>query len=350
MGVARRDPRRRRRRPRLQRQWSRALTRPGARGGRRPRGPRRPRPRRPRLRRHDPRDPGRAPGHRRTPGRVNVHAGALADDAGRVLAFVGPPAPARPPRCPASPRDLATSPTRPCRSTTGSSSTPTPSRCRSCSPAAPRRKGSVSPRRPRPPRRTGRRATAPHRAAAPRRRRQRAGAGPGLPAIAEIVDQTSSLVHLDQPMRRLAAAVEECGGGAWPALPRVRALGRRGRALLDREPRPVEPYVHHPGGPTPVPGAPDAWSREPWRDAVEYAEELVVMVDDQVRVLAGLGPLLWLALERPRTRPSWPRTCRRCGASTPTRTPSWATRSPCWPSRAGPAPPERRCDAVTCEA
>jgi hypothetical protein len=34
---------------------------------------------------------------------------------------------------------------------------------------------------------------------------------------------------------------------------------------------------------------------------VEYDDELVLMVDDRVHVLAGLGVVLWLALEVPRT-------------------------------------------------
>ena len=34
---------------------------------------------------------------------------------------------------------------------------------------------------------------------------------------------------------------------------------------------------------------------------MEYDDELVLMIGDQVRVLAGLGLLAWLALESPRT-------------------------------------------------
>jgi hypothetical protein len=60
--------------------------------------------------------------------------------------------------------------------------------------------------------------------------------------------------------------------------------------------------VHHPFGAdatmAPVPGA---WSRAPWTDAEEYDDELVLMVADRVHVLAGLGVVIWLALEKPRT-------------------------------------------------
>ena len=83
--------------------------------------------------------------------------------------------------------------------------------------------------------------------------------------------------------------------------------------LLDVEGRPPLPRRHHPhpgsqAGPDAGPGeagdeggSPGAWSRTPWRDAVEYDDELVLMVDSRVHVLAGLGVVLWLALETPLT-------------------------------------------------
>ena len=42
-------------------------------------------------------------------------------------------------------------------------------------------------------------------------------------------------------------------------------------------------------------------ARANWLDAVEYDDELVVMVGDRVHVLAGLGFVAWLALASPRT-------------------------------------------------
>lgn len=119
-------------------------------------------------------------------------------------------------------------------------------------------------------------------------------------AIAEIVAQTSSLVRLEHPLRRLAETIDACGG--------VWALHYRELAdwlddlvdLLDVEGRPPQPRLHHPGsGDAGRP--PGAWTRTPWRDALEYDDELVLMVDSQVHVLAGLGVVLWLALETPRT-------------------------------------------------
>jgi hypothetical protein len=125
-------------------------------------------------------------------------------------------------------------------------------------------------------------------------------------AIAEIVAQSSSLVRLEHPVRRLADTIDACGG-AW-------ALHYRELAdwlddlvdLLDAEGQPPLPHLHHPGSAAAadlaaVAVTPGAWSRTPWRDAVEYDDELVLMVDSRVHVLAGLGVVLWLALESPLT-------------------------------------------------
>ena len=118
-------------------------------------------------------------------------------------------------------------------------------------------------------------------------------------AIAEMVTQSSSLALLDHPILRLADTIDACGG-AW-------ALHYREFAdwiddlvhLLDVEGQPPAPRLHH-HGVADVPDPPgDTWTRAPWRDAVEYDDELVLMVDDRVHVLAGLGVLIWLALEVP---------------------------------------------------
>lgn len=118
-------------------------------------------------------------------------------------------------------------------------------------------------------------------------------------AIAEMVPHTSSLVRLEQPILRLAEMIDACGG-AWRL--HYRELEHWLDALvdlLDLEGRPPPARVHHRGAAAErVPGS---WTRAPWRDAVEYDEELVLMVEDEVRVLAGLGVIIWLALETPRT-------------------------------------------------
>ena len=121
-------------------------------------------------------------------------------------------------------------------------------------------------------------------------------------AIAELVPQTSSLARLDQPILRLADMVDACGG-AWRL--HYRELEHWLDALVDlfdADGRPPPSRRHHPGPMTDPERVPGAWTRTPWRDAVEYDDELVLMVgDDRVHVLAGLGVVTWLALETPRT-------------------------------------------------
>lgn len=121
-------------------------------------------------------------------------------------------------------------------------------------------------------------------------------------AIVEIVEQTSSLVQLEHPIHRVASTIDACGG-VW-ALEYHEFAGWLDdvAGLLDREPRTAPWHTHHPFHPDtagdPVPGA---WSRAPWTDAEEYDDELVLMIGDRVHALAGLGVLIWLALEQPRT-------------------------------------------------
>lgn len=121
-------------------------------------------------------------------------------------------------------------------------------------------------------------------------------------AIVEIVEQTSSLVHVPHPVHRLASVIDACGGvwaleytefGEWLD----DMVG-----LLDRSPRELSKHVHHPydSGATGA-LAPGAWSRAAWTDAEEYDDELVLMVGSRVHVLAGLGVVIWLALETPLT-------------------------------------------------
>lgn len=123
---------------------------------------------------------------------------------------------------------------------------------------------------------------------------------PPARAIVEIVEQSSSLVHLDHPVRRLADTIDACGG-AWGLHYREFAewvddvVG-----LLDAEAQAPPTRLHHPWDGRddgPVEGG---WSRTPWKDAVEYADELVLMVGDRVQALGGLGVALWLDLAEPR--------------------------------------------------
>ena len=234
--------------------------------------------------------------------RVNLHAGAVADKRGRALAMVGPSGSGKTTavrllatrlgylsdetvsldealRVHAHPKPLSIITDR----------------------DAPRLKQSVSPDEVgllRPPD-----VSHLHRLVLLHRGEDDAGLAPLAPAyaIAEIVRQTSSLVELEHPILRLADVLDACGG-AW-SLSYVEIGERLDElvGLLDREPQPRPARAHHPGGgPVGEPAA-GAWRRTQWLDAVEYDDELVLMIGDQVRVLAGLGLLAWLALESPRT-------------------------------------------------
>ena len=120
-------------------------------------------------------------------------------------------------------------------------------------------------------------------------------------AIAEVVEQTSSLVKLEHPILRLAETIDACGG-VWSV--RYREIADQLDdlvALLDREPQPAPARLHHPGGASDSVQVPGAWRRTPWLDAVEYDDEVVLMIGERVHVLAGLGVVTWLALSSPRT-------------------------------------------------
>ena len=125
---------------------------------------------------------------------------------------------------------------------------------------------------------------------------------PASRAIAEIVEQSSSLVQVEHPIHRLAGIIDTCGG-VW-GLDYVEFADHLDDVvgLLDREPQEPAEHVHHPFAAGAVsPPLPGAWSRAAWADAEEWADELVLMVGSGVHVLAGLGVVLWLTLETPCT-------------------------------------------------
>lgn len=124
---------------------------------------------------------------------------------------------------------------------------------------------------------------------------------PAARAIVEIVEQSSSLVHVDQPIRRLADVIDACGG-AWGL--HYREFADRVDEvvdLLDSEAQEPPARLNHPFDGRDVAAVEGRWTRAPWKDAVEYDDELVLMVDDRVQVLGGLGVVLWLDLAEPRT-------------------------------------------------
>lgn len=117
-------------------------------------------------------------------------------------------------------------------------------------------------------------------------------------AMVEIVPQTSSLVLLDHPLLTLGDAIERCGGAFALHYTEIDdhldALVR----LLSQPRREQRPPAHHPPVDLPPPRQGE-WSRHPWRDAVAYDDELVVMIENTARLLGGLGSTIWLALAVP---------------------------------------------------
>lgn len=119
-------------------------------------------------------------------------------------------------------------------------------------------------------------------------------------AIVEIVPQTSSLVLLDAPLLRLSQTIDKCGGAYALHYDEVTNHLDELIDLLASPREEPDPAVHHP--PIDLPeAASEQWSRSPWLDAVQYDDQLVVMVNDTAHLLAGLGTTLWLALAQPAT-------------------------------------------------
>ncbi|MCW2834721.1 MAG: hypothetical protein JWN68_2674 [Nocardioides sp.] len=119
-------------------------------------------------------------------------------------------------------------------------------------------------------------------------------------AMVEIVPQTSSLVLLGHPLLTLGEIIEGCGGAFALHYEEVDDHLDNLIHLLSEPDRARCPVIHHPPV-DPPPADPGQWSRHPWLDAVQYDDELVVMVGDTAHLLAGLGSTIWLALAAPMT-------------------------------------------------
>lgn len=233
--------------------------------------------------------------------RLNIHAGAVADDSGRALAVVGASGSGKTTAVRALATRLGYLSDETLSLSADLSVHPHPKPLSVITdPAMPTRKASVSPDD------VGLR-TPPDHATLRRIVLLRRGHGTeGLvpvstpEAIVEIVPQTSSLALLDAPLLRLTQAIERCGGAF--ALHYDELVDHLDDLvdLLDSEIEEPWPAVHHPPGDQAAPTR-DQWSRSPWLDAVQYDDELVVMVDDTAHLLGGLGTTVWSALAQPAT-------------------------------------------------
>lgn len=119
-------------------------------------------------------------------------------------------------------------------------------------------------------------------------------------AMVEIVPQTSSLTLMTDPLAQLARTIESCGGALALHYDEIADHVADLTALLAEEPPPPEPFDHHPSLDLPAPVSGE-WSRVPWLDAVQCGDELVVMVGDTAHLLAGIGTTVWLTLAVPAT-------------------------------------------------
>jgi hypothetical protein len=126
-----------------------------------------------------------------------------------------------------------------------------------------------------------------------------------LRGMLDLIEQSSSLAQLDDPLRTLYSLVAACGGvwslGYEEIADEVDGLV----ALLDEEapPGPQPETVWHPGSSESAVTAGDGplVGRLPWVDAVEIDDEVVVLTESKAWLLADLTATVWLHLELPRT-------------------------------------------------
>jgi hypothetical protein len=119
-------------------------------------------------------------------------------------------------------------------------------------------------------------------------------------ALTLVIPQTSYVTSFDAPLLRLTRLLQATGG---PWLLRYAEIADHVdelRALL-ASPRPEQaPAAHHPGRSEEPAGPPGHLAREPWQDAVELEEALVVLLRSTSYRLDHLAATVWLALDRPR--------------------------------------------------
>ncbi len=118
-----------------------------------------------------------------------------------------------------------------------------------------------------------------------------------------LIEQSSSVSRSTDPLVTLLSLVD-AAGGVWALeydeinehLDDLVRLLAEEIAPVDR-PRPP----HHPGNGTPIEVASNQLHRMPWSDAIELDDELLVLLEERAVRLDNLMATLWLALDAPRT-------------------------------------------------
>jgi hypothetical protein len=127
-----------------------------------------------------------------------------------------------------------------------------------------------------------------------------------ITALLEIIEQSSSLGQLPDPLRTLLRLMQECGG-VWAL--EYDEIADQLDTLVDLLARDLPPLVlatdlpHHPGpaGEPEGDAATDLVARSPWIDAVEIGPDLVVLLQAKAFRLSDITATVWLELTRPRT-------------------------------------------------
>jgi hypothetical protein len=121
--------------------------------------------------------------------------------------------------------------------------------------------------------------------------------------VLELVEQSSSLADLPDPLTTLVRLVEATGGVWALEYDEIDKHLDEVVELLAADLPGIEEAapVRHPGCESPSPATDDRLARTPWKDAVEIGDDVVVLLESRAVHLHHLVATLWLALTRPRT-------------------------------------------------
>lgn len=121
--------------------------------------------------------------------------------------------------------------------------------------------------------------------------------------VCELIPQTSSLVQLEPPVLAAVELLRSVGGAVVLEYAEIDSHVDELVGLLAAELVSEDPDSEHAPGADPPPPPPGCWARAAWRDAVRLGDEVLVMLDSDVYRLSGLGAVLWWALDAPRSLP-----------------------------------------------